>query len=236
MTAFGEERRKPIPMEQLTGFNSNFFVPHPYPKTRKEIIDNIKFKLAKKSYDTDASKRGNFLLDIIEGKTTYRVGRIMKIQNRISLYSHDYFWLILIMDKKDNIHFTLNMRANGILTGIPKHNNSTLENLKGLLKTRREILSILSGSIGKPFKLKEVKMHRVSFEQSNLAYIWAPMWEIRLNDGTIYYYSTIKNTIHEIEGKIPYDKTIWNPKSIVPKNRDFAVDTVSDEILVLKRL
>jgi len=234
--SYGEERRKPVPMEELTGFNSNFFVPHPYPETRKEIITNMKFKLAKRSFDQDRSKNTNDLFEILEGNTCYRVGRIMKIYNRMSGFSHNYFWLILIMDKKDEIHLSLIERANGIFTGYAGYKYSRHGSFKGLFKTRREVISTLSDSIGRPVKLKEVKMERVAFEKSSIAKIWAPLWEIVLKDGTVYYYSILKNNVYEIEGKIPYDRTLWNPESIIPDNRDFFIDTINDELIVLNPL
>ncbi len=242
--AVGEERRKPIPMEQLTNPSSRFYIPHPYPKNKNEIIANLRFQL--KGYyppkkTTQAGSKAN-LLEILDGKTSYKLGKIIKVKNRIAHIPHDYSWLILILDKDEKIVLRVVMRANGRAAGSANIKCGPSQGEKygpQSLKSEQEVLSILSASIGRPISGNEIKqMERVAF-QSNIGPQSAPMWEIVLSNGNVYYYSVITDCIYAIEKKIPWKKDKdgkrESPRKLVPHD-DFAIDTINDEILVFKRL
>jgi hypothetical protein len=249
-TSFGEERRKPIPMDQLTDHSSPFYVPHPYPKTREEIMANLKFQVKRKNEYLDSRRRKlkinrkknkPGLLDILEGKTSSRVGKIIKVQNRKSYMAHDYNWYIFIMDENDEAPLVLNMKPNGICSGstsipCPSQGCHTV-----LLKTRVEILQILSGEIGRPISKKEIKqLELVHFDWSSNIGKLLPVWEIVFTDGSIYYYSFVKEKVFEIDKRIQYKKInngfFDDPQYLVPNGCNYLVDTINDEILVLKVL
>lgn len=248
--SFGEERKKPIPMDQLTDHSSPFYVPHPYPKTREEIMANLIFQVKIKNEYYEARRRKlkitrkknkPGLLDILEGKTSSRVGRIIKVKNRKSNMAHDYNWYILIMDKNNEAPLVLNMNPNGICSGsisipCPSQGCHT-----GLLKTRLEILQILSSEIGRQISKKEIKhIVPVLFDWSSSIGKLLPIWEIVLNNGTIYYYCFTKEKVFTIDKRIPYKKInagfFDDPKYLVPNGCDYLVDTINDDILVLKVL
>jgi hypothetical protein len=245
-TSFGEERRKPIPMEQLTDHSSPFYVPHPYPKTREEIIDNLKFQVKReneyhqsrrKKLKTTREKNQTSLLDILEGKTSSRIGKIIKVNNRKANMPHDYNWYILVMDKNDEIILMLNMKPNGIYSG----STSARWPSKGLLKSRIEILKILSKEIGRPINEKEIKqLEPVLFDWSSSIGKLLPIWEIKLNNDNIYYYCFSLEKVFQIDKRVPYKKVnngfFDDPRYLVPNGCNYLVDTVNDEILVLKEL
>lgn len=240
---YSENRREPLPMEQLTNPDSKYYVPHPYPKTRKEIIANLRFQF-KRKYDLKKMKpiKRITLLDIVEGKTSYMIGRIIKVKNRIAHMPHEYNWLILILDKNYKIHSRLSMQASGRFTGSTNCMSSPGGGSQGILKTKREILHILSNAIERPIRKDDLKqMERVAFAFSFCtAPECAPMWEIVLSDGSLYYYSVLKDIVYTIEKRIPYKKDkngFWeDPKPKVPNDCDYVIDTINEEILLLKVL
>ena len=245
-TSFGEERRKPIPIKQLTEHSSPFYVPHPYPKTREEIMVNLKFQVKReneyhqsrrKKLKTTREKNQTSLLDILEGKTSSRVGKIIKVKNRKTTMDHDYNWYILVMDKNDEITLLLNMKANGIYNG----STSARWTSKGLLISSADILKILSKKIGKPINEKEIKqLEPVLFDWSSSIGKLLPIWEIILNNNTIYYYCFSQEKVFQIDKRVPYKKVnngfFDDPRYLVPNGCNYLVDTVNDEILVLKEL
>ena len=50
----GEERKKPIPMKELTDPRSPSYVPYPYPRKRAEIIADFKYYCEKCDFGTYA--------------------------------------------------------------------------------------------------------------------------------------------------------------------------------------
>jgi hypothetical protein len=182
-------------------------------------------------------------LEILEGKTSLKVGKIIKVKNRLAHVPHDYSWLILIMNKDNKIISRLLMEATGesrggasITCGTAPGEGDSLR----FVKTEQEIIQLLAATIGKRISMDEVKeTGRMAFRSQNICSLFTPLWEIILDDGTIYYYSVQTDLFYTIEKRIPLEKNkdgIWeDPKKLVTHN-DFVIDTISDEILVFKIL
>ena len=245
---YSESRRGGVPMEQLTDPSSKHYVPYPFPKTREKIIANLKYQikrkedLKRKKGKPVKPKKRITMLDLVEGRTPYRIGRIIKVKNRMAHNPFDYSWLILLMDENYEIDSFLSMNADGRFTGSSNCRSSYRGGSYGILKTKREVLNILSRMIDREVGRNDVdKMERVAFAFSFcVAPECAPMWEIILIDGNIYYYSIVKDIIYSIDKRIPYKKDengFWeDPKPLVPKDHDYVIDTINEEILVLKVL
>jgi len=243
--ALGEKRRSPIPIESLTNPESLDYIPHPYPKTKEEIIKDIKFQIKKKDKLKIRKNLGrikkNPLINILNEKTSLKIGSIIKVKNRMSTMSHDYYWLILIMNNEKDLHSILKMDANGIYLGNSGFKCPYAFCPDGLLKSKEEILEKLSIVIGRKLNRTLIKkMELVSFQTFEIASIGALIWEIILTDDTIYYFSVISGRSYKIIDKIPLTKNVrneWlNPRLIVPEGHNHLADTIKEEIYVLKEL
>lgn len=242
--AAAEKRRKPVPMSELTNPSSPSYVPIPYPKTREEIIIDLKYAIKA----TSPRKEGayivgripefeNMLLNLLEEDPVYKVGPIFKVKNRSSGVAHKYTWLILIQDRNGKNVVRVGLHANGLYFGagsIYPHRE------KDLVKSDNEILDIVSESIEQPIEKKNVKrIERVAFP-STIGDKLAPLWEIVLKNGTVYYYSVRRDCVYGIEQekqwKVKENGVRQNLGEILPyTTTDFLPDKINDKILVLKK-
>lgn len=255
----GEERKKPLSMKELTDPTSPSYVPYPYPKNREEIIADFKYYCEnfcgpKKGYK-EAFIRGyvditdKISLDLLEPHPEYQIGEIFKVKNRIAGLADDYNWLIMIMNRNGQIAMRVALKAPGLLIGagaigeqtIAKASPEERQSFARLMKviTDEDVKNILSKSIGRTFSGKEIKkMERVAYPSSIGDYL-NPMWEIKMADGAIYYYSEIEDMIYSIDKKIPWKKNNqgYRPdKMSLAKHRDYLPDMIDDELVILKQI
>ncbi|HLP49084.1 MAG TPA: hypothetical protein VK469_24290, partial [Candidatus Kapabacteria bacterium] len=235
------------------------YVPYPYPKNREEIIADFKYYCEnfcgpKKGYK-EAFIRGyvditdKILLDLLEPHPEYQIGEIFKVKNRIAGLADDYNWLIMIMNRNGQIAMRVALKASGLLIGagaigeqdIAKASPEERQSFARLMKviTDEDVKNILSKSIGRTFSGKEIKkMERVAYPSSIGDYL-NPMWEIKMADGAIYYYSEIEDMIYCIDKKIPWKKNNqgYRPdKMSLAPHRDYLPDMIDDELVILKQI
>jgi hypothetical protein len=92
-------------MKELTDKNSPSYVPHPYPKTRREIIENIKYyyiDIHVTSSPSDGKKYiyKDITLQLFNSNSRYKIGKIVKVKNRLESFASDYTWLIYVLDEE----------------------------------------------------------------------------------------------------------------------------------------
>jgi len=218
-------------------------------KAHKDVWTEVRdftFELRRRANDFLAGrkrKRRVSTLEILEGKTSLKVGRIIKVKNRLAHMPDDYSWLILITDKNNKIVSRLLVYASGesggganiSCTSAPGESDS----LK-FAKTEREIILLLAATIKKRIPRDEVKeVGRMAFRSQGICSVFVPLWEIRMKDGTVYYYSVETDLFYIIEKRIPMQRDregMWeNPEKLVT-HRNYVIDTISDEILVFNVL
>lgn len=109
---FAEKRAKPLPLKVLKDPSSPNYVPYPYPKNKKELIEDMKYAI-KKMYlpreDIHSVIEGTLppshtiLPNLLEKKPVYKIGKIMKVKNLLSGHPYDYYWHIIILNEDDTI-------------------------------------------------------------------------------------------------------------------------------------
>jgi hypothetical protein len=255
-TAFAEKRVKPLPMKELTDPSSHNYVPIPYPKNRKEIIEDLNYA-AKKFFGRNLSKyiegevpRIRIIMEqFAKGNSEYKVGEIIKVKIRTHRAADEYAWLILLRGKNGEIAARLSMNANGLLGGATptakaaEYYRKKYPNLHvgpQYLKTESEVIESLSEDLGRLVDKNEIKkMERVGFP-STLGFLDVPMFEIKMKSGKMYYYSVKRVTSYEIDKKISWKKNKEGYREsayrLVPRDTDFLPDSINDEIIVLKKL
>ncbi|MCP4147046.1 MAG: hypothetical protein GY757_04775 [bacterium] len=256
----GEKRMARKSMAELTDPYSPSYVPFPYPKNRQEILADLKYyivtycsgtnpEIETASLDSSPSSNDIISRGIIKPNPRYKIDKILKIKNRIASYPDDYHWLIHIMDENGNIAMATSYTASGLFMGsgaivdnelkscTPKRRNK-LERLRKL-HSDDDIIHILSESIGSAFNENDIKkMDRVAYSHSIGDHL-DPLWEVEMTDGTMFYYSIMRDMVYSIDRKITWGKNKLGYRefnsSMVP-HRDFLPDTVGDQLIILKKI
>ncbi len=255
----GEERKKPISMKELTDPKSPSYVPYPYPKNRAEIIADFKYYCenfcGEKNGDKESFIRGyeditdKISLNLLEPHPEYQIGEIFKVKNRIAGFADEYTWLILVMNRNGQIAMRVALYASGLMIGggaigeqdiaaaTPEERQRFARLMKAI--TDEDVKNILSKSIDRTFTGNEIKkMERVAYPSSIGSYL-CPIQEIKMADGTIYYYSELQDMIYSIDKKITWKKNNqgYRPlaSSLAP-HWDYLPDMIDDELVILTRI
>lgn len=256
-TAFGEKRVKPRAMKELTDPASPSYVPIPYPKNKEEITIDLKYAI--KKVFASGNKRAYLggktpeirttMLKLLDENSGYNVGETVKVKNRNNRFAHDYGWLIMVRDENGENVARVSMSAAGHLGQMmgTRHGATVYKDFppsarRGpqYLKSKDEVVAILADALGHAFTESKIKrMDRVAY-QSPLSGLVAPMWEIKLHNGSMYYYSVKMDTVYELAERKPWKKNKKgyrdSVRSLIPDTNDFLSDRISDELLVLKKL
>ncbi|HLP45799.1 MAG TPA: hypothetical protein VK469_07635, partial [Candidatus Kapabacteria bacterium] len=235
------------------------YVPYPYPKNREEIIADFKYYCEnfcgpKKGYK-EAFIRGyvditdKISLDLLEPHPEYQIGEIFKVKNRIAGLADDYTWLIMIMNRNGQIAMRVALKASGLLIGAGAIGEQDIAAASPeerrrfarlmIVITDQDVKYNLSKSIGNTFSGKEImKIERVAYPSSIGDYL-CPVWEIRMANGILYYYSELRDMIYGIDKKIPWKKNNqgYRPdKMSLVTHRDYLPDMIADELVILKKI
>lgn len=251
--AAADKRPERKSMKELTDPNSPSFVPYPYPKKRKEIIDDIKYFVqnvsegANESYVKGVVPVSDIMLEnLFSANPQYTFGKIIKVKNRIDLLPDNYSWLIFVNDGDGNIVMRIAIRASGLLSGcaaigedhLKAADPRLLKRYKRFMKSRTddEIKTILSESLGRAVADHEiVKIERVAYP-STMGWDLFPLWEIKMTGGETYYYSIKEDMVYGIDKKIAWKKGNNGRRpfklSLVP-HRNYLPDMENDQLVIL---
>jgi hypothetical protein len=252
LPASAEKRIPRKSMKELSDPGSPSYVPYPYPKNRAEIIEDMKyyysdvFDESQDSFGGVISITDKIIFDLFKKNSKYKIGEIVKVKNREETLPDDYSWLVYILDEKGDAIMRVSLMASGLAmesgaidkNEFYKYPPKTIEFQKRLLKvlTEKKVKESLSSALGYPVDDKLFKkMERIGFF-TTVGSFNTPLWEITMTDGTIYYYSEIRDMIYSIIEKIPWkkDNRGFRPdkRSLVPR-KNYLPDTLNDELVVL---
>jgi hypothetical protein len=241
-----KERRKPLPMNELSNPASPSYVPIPYPKNREELIQDVLYAFKKKYMPREGYYYSGFVSpfteiakDLCGINPQHRFGKIVKVKNRDYKFPHDFTWNILVENKDGTNVAVYCFHANGLYMGSCPISPSTAKNL---LYSSQDVLKRLENFIGKPIDPKNVKQcERVVLDSFIYGDWLLPTWEVELKDGSIYYYGTAGDEVFQVTGTIPRPmdangQYIPHYKYIPAGTDYYAFDSISDQIVLFKRL
>jgi hypothetical protein len=236
------EKRIPlqVSLDDLSDPSSPSYVPNPYPKSEQEIIENLKYRF-KRTYSPNSwrvalSKTGDLLKHFAYDKPGVNVTEIVKVKNRISLMHDDYSYLIIITDKKGKLTAKVAMKSNGL---VSMYTDPTEENPGTKLRTYDQVIE----KMNKYFKKADVRsIERVAFGIA-FASISDPIYEITLQDGSVYYYDDrdngyFKSSQKKLKGKNRSEKLakIRLEKRKLKKDERHLFDMINNSFIILKKL
>lgn len=228
------ERRKPLPIDELRNPMSPSFVPVPYPKTRDEVIVDLKYAIDLHHGSKKTTKRDDkdeLLMKFLAPNPIIHISEIDKVQNRTIDFPDDFFFLIIFTDDMGNKVASLSLEASGLYVGgmrIKKTESATaMRNQVAAIKT----LSSLVNTSG-------VKsMERIFMANRIAPYPFLPAWEITtLNH--VRYYLDENGKVFRLREKMPHIQGIENSIASSERNPSEIVvhDQLNDELLVLDGL
>jgi hypothetical protein len=243
-TSFAEKRKNPKSMKALTDPSSPSYVPIPYPKTREEIMTDLKYAFSKThapiegtySDESQAPPSQKVVMNLLEDKPIYKID-IIKVKNRNAKIPFDYKWLIIVINEDSTIAARIVMSAEGLWCGTF---TPQTERAKQLI-TENDVIGELSSSLEKAVTKKDIKrIKRISFYASHVATPFHPAWEVELKDGSVYYYSYTKKGVLRIKDTIPWKKDEKGRRSdwqqLVFHWEIFAFDSIDDQIVIFERV
>ena len=261
LPAICEKRVKRMPMKELTDIESPNYVPYPYPKNRTEVIADLMYYIKRYCVNPDDGSYSVYtggggvpvsekiLVDLLSPRSPYEIGKIFKVKNRIAQFPDGYSWIILVMDRDGNVTMRIAMHATGLLAmygaivdgdliNSPPKQRERLERHRRLI-TEEDVKNILSEILDHYIDPNEIKkVERIAFF-SSLGDLLDPIWEIKMADGTIYYYSQNRDMLYGVDKKVKWKKNEkgYRPdkRSLVPNSNHLA-DTLNDELLALKEI
>ena len=238
------ERKKPTPLKELQDPKSPSYVPCPYPKTRNEIIADLKYAIKLRFSPSIHIENGRFvgdyssardkiLLELLKTDPAIHVAEIDKIANRTSDFPDEYFLLIIIKDKEGQLIARLALNANGSDFG---GQTAPPGGFLKPLKSKAEALKYFSAFTN----ISEVKKMERIFTASYLAaYPFLPAWEFVALDNSKYYLdvnSSIYKLKKEMNGKRGEFLYPGSGKYKAKKNEMIVYDSLNDKTLFLKKI
>lgn len=239
-------------MKELTDPSSKSYVPFPYPDNRPDIIADMRYYV-----DTEVigsrvrrslSAADSILKNLFSSNPDYKIGRIIKVKNRVAAFADDYTWLVFIMDPKGNIVLRFTLMATGQMAGYSAitdgHMLTASPKLRQVFERYRkskrddEIKSLLSEALGRSTAGDLKRIDRVTY-LSTLGELTDPLWEIQMRDGTVYYYSINRDAVYCVKGKVAWRKDergLREPRRWLVRGFDCLPDTINDELIVLEEM
>jgi hypothetical protein len=238
-------------MKELTTPGSPSYVPNPYPKTREEIIENIKYCYidltsgAKSAFIGGIPPSKKITAELFSSNSRYRIGKIIKVKNSSEKLPDNYTWLIYVLDEAGDTVMRIAQRASGLDLGsstidksqFPKYTVRTRQIQTRLLKAldEKDIKIILSDALGEPVKGKIKKIQQLTGYGKLLDFDF-PMWEIKMKNGATYYYNELRDMVYSIDKKSPWKKGKYGRRWIRERefsNRNYIQDSINEQLIFL---
>ena len=216
-----EKRNPPLPLEELQNSKGPSYVPIPYPKTREEIITDVKYIIKKhyarrkNRFSVHAGKRkrrGPELLGLLNKESRLKFGKILKIKSYYTFFPEDYAILVDILDENEQLEARMCFKASGIWT----QTSFTDEKTKSILKPFRSkeeakefFCNLDCGVLG---HIEILDMERVIYGFSYISSPTSPVWVIKATSGT-YYMDTKRYDVYKLKEEISI-KTLKSLRNI----------------------
>jgi hypothetical protein len=263
LPSMGEKRSdKRIKMKELTDPTSPNYVPYPYPKNRMEIIDDLIHYIKKHIIGTDEGSYearidtgvgpdpDKILVDLLNPQPNYRIGEIFKVKNRMAPVPDDYSWLIIIKNWDGKVVLRFAMFANGLMamygpesmddSGVTSAELLAIRERRRKVVTEANVRNILAESPLQITDQNEIKKVQLTIFHCQLANFLFPIWEIKMADGTVYYYNQNRDKLFSVDKRIKWAKKKegYRPdrRALVPHSSLYLADTLNDELIVLKEI
>jgi hypothetical protein len=238
---FTKDRVPKIPMEQLTNPNSPSYVPIPYPKTREEIIEDLKYtaRAFRDPFTKDKfistqrkiKKPTDLLVNLLEKDPDVKVGKIAKVFNRCHSCDFEFSFSIELTDRKGKHIARAVLNDNGLLGEVTYYSKR--------LKSEKQAIDILSKVTKKEIRSEDIaSIKRFALHGTIFSDFICPLFEIKLKNNEIYYQDN-KDEVYSVTKVIPFRKgkdRYSRIASHTTKDNKHIYDTIDDKVFFLKKL
>ncbi len=231
-----------LSMTDLTQLNSPSYVPFPYPGTRYEVVEDLKYAIKQLfsnsqnpvEYSSQPANVDNFLPCLLTDPSTVVIKSVLKVKNKISEIPEDYSYLIVLYSKKTKNYARVAMSADGLFFGalfssenLKVKGVETMEEIKGKIANRQGI---------EKDGIKSAELIAFDFNTDNLL---SPLWVVKLSDGASIYVdyndNYYKQVSEEKSGALSLKQTEKQVSNLVLPDK-IIFDSIGDHYILLKRI
>jgi hypothetical protein len=232
-----EKRRPPVPLEELQNPKSPSYVPIPYPQTREEILEDLKYVIKKffgprKGLKSVGENFGSKILPkLYEEDSGFYVGNIVTAENKTLSREKKYF-IIEIFDNSNNVVARVSLKDSGLFAGAGFGSEKIKINP---LKTKQEVREFL---LSQPtLKLTDTEIESIDYEHVYARGCHPAYPFIKIKTQTKTYYMNSKNEIYEVKkiekhysSKFRYNPDLFYKYSLIIE------DKINNEFIYLNKV
>ncbi len=246
-------QRDPGIIASLSNPHSQNFVPFPFPQERREIVaDLIHFMKSRKSPLTGKvkmtfSKKMEYSL--VHGDGDFRVGRILKVPNRIAMVKAPYVFVIQINHADGHTVAFYGLEDTGLFSGssVVADEASSFASLRNAEEIRKYFSDRFSSIVGNGGGILAVSPVHLRHSLHVCYFHQPPTWVIELKNGRKYLCFEISSGMKRKSRFFQVARSVgcrygkggdWD--EVIRKERDqghpVALDSINDRILVLDEI
>lgn len=228
-----------LTMNDLTDTSSPSFVPYPNPKTKDQIIEDLRYGiekvfLNKNAFEYSMDKIKNPLQNFLQKNSSMAVQKIVKVENRIVEMTEAFSYLIILFDKKTKDCARVSITADGLL-----HSFAVISPRARVkpLKSENEIIALLTTKAA----IWSGEISQVDLMAYGVIYASpiCPIYRVTLKDGSNYFVDYNENIFKkEDEKKLLGDSLAFIDKetSQLKYDEKSLYDSIDDKLMILRRI
>lgn len=245
-----EKRKPPIPLEELQNPKSPSYVPIPYPKTREEIITDLKYSVDKLFFHNTkickacANKfQAEILSKFLNDNHDVIVSKIIKVKNFWYSSPYKYSFTVELINKKDEPLARLCLNSFGLFVGVTFSTEKDTKYRIKRLKSKEEIYKVFSKLNIISLQKRDIKkIEAVVYPHPRISNLTRPAYEIVTNDGQVFYL-TERNEIFKLkcitkltQQDIKTKSYIKSVRQSLVKSNTLVYDSINDQLLNFEKL
>lgn len=247
---YSKDRVPKVPMEQLTNPKSPSYVPIPYPKTREEIITDLKYSVDKLFFHNTkickacANKfQAEILSKFLNDNHDVIVSKIIKVKNFWYRHPYKYSFTVELINKKDEPLARLCLNSFGLFVGVTFSTEKDTKYRIKRLKGKEEIYKVFSKLNIISLQKRDIKkIEAVVYPHPRISNLTRPAYEIVTNDGQVFYL-TERNEIFKLkcitkltQQDIKTKSYIKSIRQSLVKSNTLVYDSINDQLLNFEKL
>lgn len=228
-----------LTMNDLADTSSPSFVPYPNPKTKDQIIEDLRQGIEKvfankNAFEYSMDKTQNPLQVFLQKNSSMSVQKIVKVENRIVEMSDAFSYLIILFDKKTKDYARVSMTTDGLLQSFAVGSQRAVVKP---LKSDNEIIALLTTNTA----IRSSEISNVDLMAFGVIYASSvcPIYRITLKDGSIYFIDYNENILKkEGEKWLSGDSLAFIDKetSQLKYDEKALYDSIDDKLIILRRI
>ena len=238
------ERVKPqLSIKELSDPNSRNYVPHPYPKTRNQVITDFKYGLKHHFLDDNEDVKENetvyerVLPQLLKNDSSFRFGRVYRVYNELYQLAYEFHHVLEILDANGSCWGHAAVSAEGLIMAIslrvePLTMGASLspEKVRNLFK-----MAVINSAGAEKNQLRRICYTTLAPRP------WAFSWRFKAN-GDEYYLqdSPMERKLYKVQSRREWrldrksNDDMADFVHSLPKGDRMILDSINDQVIVVR--